>query len=187
MSSKKKGLADLLHAGLKQQREGRRHAGKLYGRMAKLAPDPAQRDALEERHGALHSDADPIDTVFDALDKKPHDESCDVTEGHAAALKRLIDRFEGSPVFDAGLVVAAQSLERYAAGHLSGLRLWAGQLGLVDALPALDRMRADAVRAGEGFGALANRVAADGATAEPSRVGGAGLLTPKQAALIGLR
>jgi len=49
--------------------------------------------------------------------------------------------FKGSPALDAGLLSAAQAVERYGISRYGTLKAWANELGLADAINLLDAAR----------------------------------------------
>lgn len=179
MSAKHKGLADLFHATLKQHREGRRQAAKGFGKMAKAATSPELRSALQERDDTLHEQADALDPVFAAINRKPHGDDCEVTDAQITAMKALIDAFEDSPALDNGLAALAASLESHAVVRLATLRAWAGRLGHGEAMTTLERLHAEARRAADAFAQVVAEV--------PDTTPDDAELTLKQAALLGLR
>jgi ferritin-like metal-binding protein YciE len=55
--------------------------------------------------------------------------------------KDIMTEFKGSPALDAGLLSAAQAVERYGISRYGTLKAWANELGLADAINLLDAAR----------------------------------------------
>ncbi len=110
---------------------------KALPKMTKAATSPKLRQAFEEHFEQTQSQADRLQQIIDALDRKVPAKSC-------AGMKGLIkegeetEKASGDPaVKDAALIAAAQRIEHYEIAGYGCARTFAEILGLEEAVGIL--------------------------------------------------
>jgi ferritin-like metal-binding protein YciE len=137
MAKGAKNLDRLFHDTLKDIYFAEKKILTALPKMAKAAQNGDLRAAFEKHHAQTEQQVKRLDEVFALIDAKPQGKTCPAIMGMIEEGKEVIDEYKGSPILDAGLLAAAQSVEHYEISRYGTLRTWAEELGLDKAVQLL--------------------------------------------------
>lgn len=131
---------------------------KALPNMARAARTPVLRKAFDHHLARTEDQAARLEQVFDELGVAARGRRCKGMEGLLERGKDLIQEDGIDPVIDAGLIVAAQRVERYEIAAYSSIVTFADLLGECQ-VSALMRISLDEER---GFDQELDRIATEG-------------------------
>ncbi len=107
---------------------------KALPKMQKAATSQELKDAFAEHLQVTKEQVTRLESVFEAMGKKPQAKKCDAMEGLIKESEGIIEETEkGSMTRDVALIMAAQKVEHYEIATYGGLAQLAKTLGLNDA------------------------------------------------------
>lgn len=133
-----KNLDDLFHDTLKDIYFAEKKILATLPKMAKAAQSSDLKAAFEKHRGETEEHVARLESVFEAIGKKPVGKTCAAIMGITEEGAEIMDEYKGSPALDAGLLAAAQAVEHYEISRYGTLRTWASELGLTEAVKLLD-------------------------------------------------
>lgn len=108
--------------------------------MVKAAYSENLQDAFEAHFQQTKRHVERLEKVVDRLwTDKNKEETCEAMEGLIKKCRQVIDEFEGSPVRDSALIIAAQKIEHYEIASYGSLCELADVLGYVKIAELLNR------------------------------------------------
>jgi ferritin-like metal-binding protein YciE len=122
---------------------------KSLPKMAKAVNDADLKKALEEHRTETEGQIERIKQVFKLLDMKPGSEECDAINGILEEGDGMMEDTDGSPMRNSAVIAAGQAVEHYEMVRYRSLVMWAGTLGLKDAIPLLQQSLDEEQRADE--------------------------------------
>lgn len=126
--------------------------------MAK-AVNPAELHAVFEKHvGETQGQADCLIQVFKLLEERPKGKTCPAMLGLVEESEQVMDDFEDSPAFDAGLLAGAQAVEHYEIARCGTLIAWVQQLGMKEAATLLSQTLVEEEKADKTLSGLAESI-----------------------------
>ena len=126
---KLKTLKDLYIEELRDIYSAERQILKALPKMAKAATSPELKAAFLEHLEQTKGQVVRLETVFEALGKKPTGKTCKAMQGLVEEGEELISEEPAPTVLDAGLISAAQRVEHYEMASSGSVRTWARLLG----------------------------------------------------------
>jgi len=114
---------------------------KIFGtlpKMAKAAHSEELKAAFEKHQGETEGQIERLEQVFAAINKRPEGKTCAAIVGITDEGAEIMQEYKSSPALDAGLLAAAQAVERYEISRYGTLRTWAEELGLEEAVSLLE-------------------------------------------------
>lgn len=141
--AKTKGLEDLFLDTLKDVYHAEKQILRALGRMAKAATTDELRHAFETHREETEGQVERLEKIFDMLGKRAQGKPCEAMQGLVEEGREIMDEFKGSDALDAGLVSSAQAVEHYEIARYGTLSIWAGRLGMTDAVKLLEETLAE--------------------------------------------
>ena len=93
-------------------------------KMAKAAQSPDLKKAFEKHRGETEDHVTRLEKVFAAIEKKPQAKTCNAIVGITDEGAEIMKEYKGSPALDAGLLAAAQAVERDEMSRYGTLKTW---------------------------------------------------------------
>jgi ferritin-like metal-binding protein YciE len=118
---------------------GEKQILKALPKMAKNATSPELKQAFQHHYDQTEGQAERLQRVFALTDKSARGRTCEAIEGLVEEGKEVMSEAETGQVMDAGLIAAAQAVERYEIARYGTLRAWAQQLGMQEAAQLLEQ------------------------------------------------
>ena len=134
-----KSLDDLFLHTLKDVYYAEKQIVKALPKMAKKAGSPDLKAAFEQHLEETKGHVTNLESVFEAIGKKPSAVKCDAIVGILHEATELMDEVEDADTLDAAMLAAAQAVEHYEITRYGTLVSWAGQLGKPDAAALLQK------------------------------------------------
>jgi len=134
---KMKTLKDLYVTELKDLYNAEKQILKALPKMAKAATAPELKAAFQEHLEQTKGQVERLETIFEALGKKPTGKTCKAMEGLVEEGEELISEEPEPSVLDAGLISSAQRVEHYEIAGYGSVRTYARTLGETDAAKLL--------------------------------------------------
>jgi ferritin-like metal-binding protein YciE len=78
-----------------------------------------------------------LEAIFNVIGEEPEAKTCAAILGITDEGAEIMEKYEGSPALDAGLLAAAQAVEHYEMSRYGTLRTWALELGYEEAAEIL--------------------------------------------------
>jgi hypothetical protein len=98
-----------------------------------------------------------LQQVFNIPGKPARAKTCHAILGITGEGAEIMKDYKGMSALDAGLLAAAQAVEHYEMSRCGVLRIWAGELGMQDAIAVLEGHRCGADDFGEICGQCRSR------------------------------
>lgn len=133
-----KSLDDLFLHTLKDVYYAEKQIVKALPKMAKKAGSPDLKAAFEQHLEETKGHVTNLESVFEAIGKKPSAVKCDAIVGILHEATELMDDVEDADTLDAAMLAAAQAVEHYEIARYGTLIAWAGTLGHKDAVKMLE-------------------------------------------------
>ncbi|MAU95616.1 MAG: hypothetical protein CMP81_06990 [Fulvimarina sp.] len=133
-----KSLDDLFLHTLKDVYYAEKQIVKTLPKMAKKAGSPDLKAAFEQHLEETKGHVTNLESVFEAIGKKPSAVKCDAIVGILHEATELMDEVEDADTLDAAMLAAAQAVEHYEIARYGTLIAWAGTLGHKDAVKMLE-------------------------------------------------
>ncbi|NDW04788.1 YciE/YciF ferroxidase family protein [Jiella pacifica] len=111
---------------------------KALPKMAKKAGSEELKAAFEQHLTESKEHVTRLESVFEAIGKKPSAVKCDAIVGILHEATELMDEVEDPETLDAAMLAAAQAVEHYEIARYGTLAAWAGILGHKDAVKTLE-------------------------------------------------
>ena len=137
MARAPKTLDELFHDTLKDIYFAEKKILATLPKMAKAAQNGELKAAFEKHRDETEGQVERLDQVFAIIDKKPQGKTCAAIVGITEEGAEIMQEYKGSPALDAGLLAAAQAVERSEISRYGTLRTWAEELGHTDAASLL--------------------------------------------------
>lgn len=144
-----KSLDDLFLHTLKDVYYAEKQIVKALPKMAKKAGSPDLKAAFEQHLEETKGHVTNLESVFEAIGKKPSAVKCDAIVGILHEATELMDEVEDADTLDAAMLAAAQAVEHYEIARYGTLIAWAGTLGHKDAVKMLESTLAEEKAADE--------------------------------------
>ena len=144
-----KSLDDLFLHTLKDVYYAEKQIVKALPKMAKKAGSPDLKAAFEQHLEETKGHVTNLESVFEAIGKKPSAVKCDAIVGILHEATELMDEVEDADTLDAAMLAAAQAVEHYEIASYGTLIAWAGTLGHKDAVKMLESTLAEEKAADE--------------------------------------
>lgn len=138
-----KSLDDLFLHTLKDVYYAEKQIVKALPKMAKKAGSPDLKAAFEQHLEETKGHVTNLESVFEAIGKKPSAVKCDAIVGILHEATELMDEVEDADTLDAAMLAAAQAVEHYEIARYGTLIAWAGTLGHKDAVKMLEATLAE--------------------------------------------
>jgi ferritin-like metal-binding protein YciE len=122
---------------------------KSLPKMAKAVDDPQLKQALEEHRAETEGQIERLKEVFKLLEMRPGSEECEAINGILEEGEGVMEETDGSPMRDCAVIASGQAVEHYEMVRYRSLVMWAGTLGLKDAVPLLQQSLDEEMRADE--------------------------------------
>src|SRR5437660_4145957 len=139
---KQKDLRELFHDTLKDIYFAEKKILTALPKMAKAAQSEELKEAFQKHESQTEDHVERLDKVFAELDETPRGKTCDAIVGIVEEGQEVMKDYKGSPALDAGLLAAAQAVEHYEISRY-GMKTWAQELGLEEAVQLLDNTLAE--------------------------------------------
>jgi ferritin-like metal-binding protein YciE len=107
-------------------------------KLARTAQSPDLRAALKTHGEETQLHVEPMQQVFELLDKPARGKTCPAIDGIIEEGEEVMKAFADSPAQDASLIAAAQ-VEHYEISRYGTLVRWAQVLGLTDLAAILEQ------------------------------------------------
>src|SRR3984893_16072448 len=128
-----KSMNDLFLHTLKDIYYAEKQIYKNLPKMAKSAKSQDLKRAFEKHREETDHQIERLETIFDQCGVAPRAVRCDAMDGILAEAKGVMEEIEDGQVHDAGMLVAAQTVEHYEIARYGTLIAWANQLGMREA------------------------------------------------------
>jgi ferritin-like metal-binding protein YciE len=122
---------------------------KSLPKMAKAVDDADLKKALEEHRTETEGQIERLKQVFRMLDMKPGSEECDAINGILEEGDGMMEETKDGPMADCAVIASGQAVEHYEMVRYRSLVMWAGTLGLKEAVPLLQQSLDEEMRADE--------------------------------------
>ena len=132
-----KTLDTLFHDTLRDIYYAERKILTALPKMARGAQDPKLKEAFQLHREQTEGHVERLGRVFETIGKTPRGKTCPAIDGILEEGEEILEDYKGTPALDAGLLAAAQAVERYEITRYGTLRTWAKQLGLTEAVDLL--------------------------------------------------
>jgi ferritin-like metal-binding protein YciE len=142
-------LSDMFAHTLKDIHYAETKILKALPKMIKAADDTALKEALTEHKAETEGQIERIKEVFALLKMKPAAEECDAINGIIKEAEGMMEDTQDSDMRDCAVIASGQAVEHYEMVRYRSLVMWAGALGLEDAVPLLQQSLEEEQRADE--------------------------------------
>ena len=133
-----KNLQELFHETLRDIYFAEKKILATLPEIAKAAQSQQLKAAFELHETETEEHVARLEKVFKEIDETPSGKTCDAIIGIIEEGEEVMKEFEDVPALDAGLLAAAQAVERYEIARYWTLKTWAGELGLNEAVKLLE-------------------------------------------------
>jgi ferritin-like metal-binding protein YciE len=157
--AKVKTLEDLFEDGLKDIYFAEKKILTALPKMAKAAESPKVTAAFQKHIVETKGQVERLERIFSAMDKAAKGKKCPAILGIIEEGQEIMKEYKGSPALDAGLIAAAQAVERYEIGRYGTMKAWAEQLGMRDAARLLGQTLAEEEKTDKALSLLAEAAA----------------------------
>ncbi|WP_276495930.1 ferritin-like domain-containing protein [Pontibacter litorisediminis] len=130
-------LKDLMIHEMKDIYNAEQQITKALPKMMDACSSDKLRQAFEEHLHVTEQQIQRLDRVFDSLGEKPTGEKCKAMEGIIRECEMMMSERADASVMDAALIACAQRVEHYEIAAYGTVCAYAKQLGMNDALQAL--------------------------------------------------
>ena len=103
---------------------------KALPKMVKSASSPELKAALESHLSETEGQITRLEEVFAEIDEKAVGKKCEAMAGLVKEASGLMEEVEDERTLDAGIIMAAQSVEHYEIARYGTLITWARELEL---------------------------------------------------------
>ena len=114
-------------------------------RIMKAVQNEEVREILKKAKDHAKEPIEALDSVFEAVGKRPRGKTCEAMNGLLAECQEAIEEGEPGSVLDAALIACVQGIKTYEITRYGSLLAFARQMGLTDAAKQLETLR-DAAR-----------------------------------------
>ena len=142
-------LNDLFVHTLKDIHYAENKIKKALPKMIKAADDDDLKQALGEHLTETEGQIERLKQVFAILEMKPGSEECDAINGILKEADGMMEDTEGTTMRDSAVISSGQAVEHYELVRYRSLVMWAGTLGLDDAVGLLQQSLEEEQRADE--------------------------------------
>jgi ferritin-like metal-binding protein YciE len=125
-------MLELYISELQDMYNGEQQLIKALPKMAKSASSGPLGDAFNSHLAETKQQAERLEQIFEALERKPGGETCEAMKGLITEGEEIIKAGKNEAVRDAGLIVAAQKVEHYEIATYGCLVTFARLLGRDD-------------------------------------------------------
>jgi ferritin-like metal-binding protein YciE len=139
MPKQPKQLDELFHEGLKDIYFAEKKILSALPKLAKAAESDELIAAFKKHEAETEEQVKRLDEIFEMIDHKPQGRNCPAIMGLVEEGQEIIKDYKDSPVLDAGLIGAADSVEHYEISRYGMLMVWAQELGMTNAAVLLNR------------------------------------------------
>lgn len=98
---------------LKSIYSAEKQAVRLYPKLAKAVESDTLKEALQAHLEETKGQVERLDRVFEILGKRASGKTCEGMKGLLAEIQEVIEKMDGGPLRDAGLIAAVQRSEHY--------------------------------------------------------------------------
>lgn len=144
-----KTLRDLFVHTLKDIHYAEKRIYKALPMMADASDDEDLKQALSEHRLETEGQIERLKEVFAILEMKPGSEECDAINGIIDEADGILDDTDGTDMRDNAVIASAQAVEHYEIVRYRSLVMWAGALGLEEAVELLQKSLEEEQRADE--------------------------------------
>jgi ferritin-like metal-binding protein YciE len=123
-------LQSLFVDTLKDTYNAEKQLVKALPKMVKKAASPELKAALENHLSETENQVTRLEEIFAELDHKATGKKCEAMEGLVKEASDLMTEVEDERTLDAGIIMAAQSVEHYEIARYGTLITWARELDL---------------------------------------------------------
>ena len=144
---------------------------KALPKMIDAADDADLKKALGEHQIETDGQIARLREVFAILDMKPGAEECEAINGIIKEAEGIVEDTKGSDMRDSAVIASGQAVEHYEMVRYRSLVMWAGALGLQEAVELLQQSLEEEQRADEKlmkFASYVQNVADVGEPSDPS-------------------
>ncbi len=110
---------------------------KSFPKLMKAIESDELKEALSMHKDQSEQQVERLKTVFEALGKRPKGKTCAAMDGLVEECEEAIEEGEKGPVLDSALLACAQAIEHYEIARYGAMLSWAKQMGLDEAVEAL--------------------------------------------------
>ncbi len=142
-------LNDLFVHTLKDIHYAENKIMKALPKMIKAANDDDLKQALGEHLTETEGQIERLRQVFAILKMKPGSEECDAINGIIKEADGMMEDTDGTMMRDSAVISSGQAVEHYEMVRYRSLVMWAGALGLDDAVELLQKSLEEEQRADE--------------------------------------
>ena len=142
-------LNDLFVHTLKDINYAEHKIMKALPKMIKGADDVDLKQALTEHMTETEGQIERLKQVFAILKMKPGSEECDAINGIIKEADGMMEDTDGTMMRDSAVISSGQAVEHYEMVRYRSLVMWAGALGLDEAVELLQASLEEEQRADE--------------------------------------
>src|SRR5689334_2057478 len=132
-------LQDLFFDELRELYDAEKQLAKALPRMAGAASSPKLRTVFETHLRETEEQVVRLDQIFEQLGEKTTGHSCDAMKGLIKEIDKVAGNMDESPLRDAGLIGAANRVERYQVATYCSARTFAEMLGYDEVAKLLEQ------------------------------------------------
>lgn len=103
---------------------------KALPKLIKVASLPDLKEALTKHWNETENQVRRIEKIFNILNQRPQEETCEAMEGIIAEADHMIQNKEKSPTLDAAIISCCQKVEHYEIASYGTLKSFAKHLDL---------------------------------------------------------
>ncbi len=141
MSKKIDNFEDLFCHELSDLRNAEMQLTKALPKMAKAASNPELKAGFEQHLQETEQQLEIVNRVFEMIDMKPENITCEAMKGLIKEGEEAIDEFEEGALRDVALIIAAQKVEHYEISGYGSACALAEKLGFDDAVVELRKIQ----------------------------------------------
>jgi ferritin-like metal-binding protein YciE len=123
-------LQSLFVDTLKDMYNAEKQLVKALPKMVKKAASPELKAALENHLSETENQVSRLEEVFAEIDEKAVGKKCEAMAGLVKEASGLMEEVDDERTLDAGIIMAAQSVEHYEIARYGTLITWARELDL---------------------------------------------------------
>lgn len=166
-----KDLKELFLHELKDVYDAEQQLVEALPQMAENATDAELAEAFREHLGQTRQHASRLEQVFALMGEKPEAEPCAGMHGLIEEGNELLQEDAEPTVKDAALISAAQRIEHYEIAAYGTLRVWAGTMGMEEAVQLLEETLEEEKMADQKLSEIAESTVNIDAETEESELG----------------
>jgi ferritin-like metal-binding protein YciE len=140
MSKKIDNFEDLFCHELSDLRNAEMQLTKALPKMAKAASNPELKAGFEQHLQETEQQLEIVNRVFEMIDMKPENITCEAMKGLIKEGEEAIEEFEEGALRDVALIIAAQKVEHYEISGYGSACALAEKLGFDDAVAELRKI-----------------------------------------------